>query len=197
MSKITLLDKVLESLRTWINNHHKMVTNIEDNILQKDFSSKIEEKIISIGISSFLVYIGLGITGLFGIATGGFLIAIVMFPIGWLLSKFINKKVFGNERKIEDTTDEEQTLLKTLQSIDEGYKTMGLQVRFKKLVVNFTNYPEQKTQLKYIVESLSLYDASSLALKYRYKHELIAKKYEKLVNQFDTIYANKKENKYV
>jgi len=182
MSKIFLLDKILDSLIDWIASHHKITTKIEDNILQRDSTDAIEEKLISIGLSSLLVYIGLGIAGLFGIATGGIFIAIVLFPVGWLLSKLINKKIFGTQREIEDTTDEEQTLLKALKNIDEQYKTMGLQIRFKKIIVNFTEYKKQ--------------NASPLALKYRLKHKLIAMQYKKQANKFDTIYAHKKGKRY-
>ena len=196
MSKILLLDKILNSLKEWIKNHHKIVTDIEDIILQRDSTDAIEEKLISIGLSSLLVYIGLGIAGLFGIATGGILIAIVLFPIGWIISKLINKKIFGTQRKIEDTTDEEQTLLIALQNIDEQYRTMGLQIRFKKLIVNFTEYKKQKDDLQTIANNLETYDASPLALKYRLKHKLITTKYKKQANKFDTIYAHKKGKRY-
>lgn len=196
MSKITLLDKVLKSLRDWITSHHKITTDIEDIILQRDSADKFEEKVISIGLSSFLVYIGTAVAGLFGIATGGFFVALVLFPIGWMISKLINKKLFGSERKIENISEEEQSLLKKLQDIDQEYKTMGLQIRFKKILVNFTEYKKHKIQLSEIVDELLVYDASILALKYRLKHKLIVKKYEKVANQFDTVYANKKGKRY-
>jgi hypothetical protein len=116
---------------------------------------------------------------------------LVLFPIGWAISKLINKKVFGDERKIEDTSEDEQTLLNSLKKIDEEYKTMGLQTRFKKIQVHFTAYPTYKKQLQSLKRDLSTYDASQLALKYRYKHKLIATEYIKLANQFDTLYAHK------
>ena len=196
MSKILLLDKILASLVSWTKEHHKMTTQIEDNILQRDFSSKFEEKIISIGLSSLLVYIGMGILGALGVATGGFLVAIILFPIGWGISKLINKKVFGDERKIEDTNEDEQTLLTSLNKIDEDYKTMGLQTKFKKIPVHFTAYPTYKKQLQSLKRDLLAYDASSLALKYKYQHKYIVKKYIKLANQFDTIYAHKQGERY-
>ena len=122
MSKFTMLDKILAALVSWTKEHHKITTKIEDNILQRDSSSKFEEKLISIGLSSLLVYIATGIAGLFGIVTSGFFIGLVLFPIGWAISKLINKKVFGDERKIEDTSEDEQTLLSSLKKIDEEYK---------------------------------------------------------------------------
>lgn len=196
MSKILLLDKVFNSLKEWTVSHHKITVDIENNILQRDNAGKFEEKIVSIGLSSLLVYIATAIAGLFGIATGGILISIVLFPIGWAISKLINKKLFGDERKIEDTSEEEQTLLKKLQNIDQEYKSMGLQIRFKKIAVGFTEYSKHRSQLKEITEKLLVYDASILALKYRLKHKLITKKYIKVLNQFDTVYAHKKGEKY-
>jgi len=196
MSKILLLDKLFGSLREWIETHHKISEDIENNILQKDNSDIFEEKIISIGLSSLLVYIGTAIAGLLGIATGGFLVGVVLFPIGWMISKLINKKLFGTERKIEDISDNEQSLLKKLQEIDQEYKTLGLQIRFKKILVGFTEYTQYRRQLKDIANDLILYDASKLAIKYRVKHKLIAKKYTKVANQFDAVYAHKKGRKY-
>ena len=196
MSKILLLDKVFNALREWTVSHHKITVDIENNILQRDNADKFEEKIVSIGLSSFLVYIATAIAGLFGIATGGILIAIVLFPIGWAISKLINKKIFGSERKIENTTNEEQSLLKIIKNIDEEYKIMGLQIRFKKIIVNFTDYKIHRESLKNIAQSLSTYDSSTLAIKYRLKHKLIATKYNKLTDQFDTAYANKKGKRY-
>lgn len=196
MSKILLLDRLFSSLKEWIATHHKITEDIENNILQKDNADVFEEKIVSIGLSSLLVYIGTTIAGLFGIATGGFLVALVLFPVGWIISKLINKKLFGSERKIEDISDDEQSLLKKLQNIDQEYKTIGLQIRFKKILVGFTDYTKYKRQLKYIANELILYDASQLAIKYRVKHKLITKKYIKVANQFDAIYTHSKGKKY-
>lgn len=173
-----------------------MTTKIEDNILQRDFNSKFEEKIISIGLSSFLVYIGSGIaTGVFGVKTGGFVAGTILFFIGLAISKIINKKIFGNERKIEDIKEDERDLLNFLKRVDDEYKTMGLQTRFKKISVHFIAYKDHKKKFQFIKEKLLDYDTSSFALKYRYKHKFITKQYIKLINQFDAIYAHKQGEK--
>jgi hypothetical protein len=185
-------DKILTNLRNWIEEHHKITTKIENNILQKDNSAKFEEKVMSIGISSFLVYIGTSLLGLFGVATGGIVVGVVLFAIGWFLSRFVNKKIFGVQRDIEDITTQEQQLLGILNDIDERYKIMSLQIRFKKIIANFTDYVLFKNNQKNLVRQLSNYDTSNLAYKYRFNHSLIAKKYEKLTIQFDKLYANKK-----
>jgi len=117
MSKISLLDKLLSQYKLWTIKLRNASQNIENNILQNDSSSKLEEKVISIGISSILVYIGTAVVGLFGVATGGAGV-IILFVIGWLLSKLINKKVFGSERKIENIRDDEKSLLSKLNELE-------------------------------------------------------------------------------
>jgi len=191
MSKILLLDKLLSQYKLWTVKLKNASLNIENNILQKDSSSKLEEKIISLGISSILVYIGSSIVGLFGVATGGFG-AIVLFIIGWLLSKFINKKIFGDERSIESIRDDEKLLLNTLVEIDNRHKGIRDTMNSANNSINFTNYPTLKRELNTLVNLLTTYDSSSLALKYKYKHLYVTNKYKAEVSRFDEIYAHKK-----
>ena len=70
MSKIVLLDTLLKDYRVWTLSLKNITQDIEDNILQKDSSKVIQEKMISIGISSVLVYIVTGVFGLFGLNFG-------------------------------------------------------------------------------------------------------------------------------
>lgn len=186
MSKITLLDSLLSQYKIWTLSLTNASKGIENNILQKDSSSKIEEKVISIGISSILVYIGSAVVGLFGIATGGIGV-IVLFVIGWLLSKLINKKIFGSERKIEDIRDDEKTLLDKLHKLEARHQEIRDGINSKSIIVNFTNYPNLKREFNEFIN----YDASGLALKYRYKHSYVTNKYKVQISKFDEIYANK------
>lgn len=190
MSKISLLDKLLSQYKLWTVKLRNASQNIENNILQNDSSSKIEEKVISIGISSILVYIGTAVVGLFGVATGGVGV-IILFVIGWLLSKLINKKVFGSERKIENIRDDEKSLLSKLSELEETHKKIRDEINNKGVVVNFTNYPNLKRELNELVNLLTTYDTSNLALKYRYKHSYVTNKYKVEVSKFDEIYAHR------
>jgi len=190
MSKINLLDKLLSQYKLWTIKLRNASQNIENNILQKDSSSKLEEKIISIGISSILVYIGTAVVGLFGIATGGVGI-IILFAIGWLLSKLINKKVFGSERDIENIRDDEKSLLNRLKELEETHKKIRDNINDKSILVNFTNYPNLKREFNELLNLLVAYDASSLALKYRYKHSYVTNKYKTEVSKFNEIYAHR------
>lgn len=191
MSKITLLDQLLSQYKIWTLKLANASNDIEDNILQKDSSSKIEEKVISIGISSILVYVGGAIVGLFGITTGGVGV-IVLFAIGWLLSRLINKKIFGSERKVEDIRDDEKVLLQKLHKIESIHKNIRNEMNNKSILVNFTNYPSLKREFNELVNLLINYNASSLALKYRYKHLYVTNKYKTQISKFNEIYAHKK-----
>ena len=190
MSKILILDKLLSQYKLWTIKLRNASQNIENNILQKDSSGKLEEKIISIGVSSIIVYIGSAIVGLFGIATGG-VVVIILFIIGWILSKFINKIVFGSERKIENIRDDEKFLLNKLTEIETTHKNIRAEINNENMFVNFTNYPNLKREFNELVNLLVTYDSSHLALKYRHKHSYVSNKYKLEVNRFNEIYAHK------
>ena len=186
MSKIQLLDELRSQYKIWTLKLRNASQGIENNILQNDSSSKLQEKIMSVGISSLLVYIGSAIVGLFGIATGGIGV-VVLFAIGWLLSRFINKKVFGSERKIENIRDDEKALLAKLKEIEVKHKNIRDEMNSKALIVSFVHYPNLKREFNETVNLLLTYNSSALALKYRYKHVLVVNKYKLQVNRFDVI----------
>ena len=189
MSKITLLDSLLKEYRKWTLKLKSASQSIEDNILQKDSSAVLEEKVVSIVISSVLVYIVVGIVGLFGISVGG-VWGVVVFAIGWLLSKAINKKVFGSERALESLKEDEKLLLEKLGRLNEKHEEIRKHPR--KTPVFFTDYPLLKREFGNMIDKLLTYDASNLPLKYRYRHAYLVKKYQNEVNTFHKIYANKK-----
>jgi hypothetical protein len=191
MSKIKLLDQLLTKYKIWTLKLKGVVEDVENNILQKDSSNKLQEKLVSIATSSILVFLVTSVIGLFGVALGGAWM-VVFFVIGWLLSRFINKIVFGSERKVEDLKDHEVQLLELLKSVQKSHESIRNNINNKTLVVNFTNYVELKKEFGKAVEALVDFDVSKLALKYRYKHPLIVKKYKVQVNRFEEIYANKK-----
>lgn len=191
MSKIALLDKLFKEYRVWTLKLRSASQNIDDNILQKDSSSKLEEKVISIIISSVLVYVVLGIIGLFGVSVAGAW-GIIVFAIGWILSKAINKKVFGTERTVESLKDDEKLLLEKIHLLKQRHEEIRDRLNSKTVAVFFTDYPSLRREFQEMTNRLLTYNASSLALKYRYKHAYLAKKYQNEVETFHKIYANKR-----
>lgn len=191
MAKINLLTQLIKQYKLWTLKLHSASINIQDNILQKDSSSKVQEKVISIAISSALVYIGAAIIGVFGVSIGG-VWSIVLFGIGWLLSKGINKKVFGDERKIETIADNERALFDKLNALEQKHTKIRDSINDKTLIIFFTDYTSLKREFNEMINRLLTYNPSHLALKYRYKHALLLKKYQQEVESFHNIYADKK-----
>jgi len=191
MYQISLINKLLSQYKLWTLKLHNASMAIENNILQKDTSDKLEEKILSIGIASLFVWIVMGIIGLFGVATGGFIIGVILFGIGWLLSKLVNKIVFGTPRKIENISDNEKLLLSTLKKVEQTHISIRDTINKGSIIINFTNYVALKKEFDSILNDLDNFKASHLALKYRYKHKIIASKYKIEVDKFHKIYAHK------
>lgn len=193
MSKIALLDRLLKDYKKWTLKLKSASQNIEDNILQKDSSSKLEEKIVSIFISSMLVYFATGVVGLFGISVAG-VCGLAVFAIGWLLSRLINKKVFGSERAVDSLKDDEKLLLEKLKQLYERHEEIRSRLNDKTMPVFFTNYSSLKREFNETIEKLLTYNTSSMALKYQSKHIYLVKKYQNEIDKFHKIYANKKGN---
>lgn len=191
MSKIQLLGKLLGQYKLWTLKLISSSKDIENNILQKGSGKDIEEKIMSIGIASITVYIGTGILSMFGVYTGGFIIGVVFFAIGLLLSKYINKKIFGEQREIDDLKEDEKTLLKDIERVNNTHKDIREKINNKTIIVNFIDYATLSNQFKDIVNHLHTYNTNHLAYKYRLNHKVVTTKYKKQIKRFDEIYAHK------
>ena len=140
-----------------------------------------------------LVYIVIGIIGLFGVSVAG-VWGIVVFAIGWLLSRGINKKVFGDERAVTSLKEDEIVLLEKLKELHKRHEEIRNHLNDKTTPVFFTGYVPLKREFLEMTNRLLTHNTSNLALKYRYKYAYLVKKYENEVAIFHTIYANKKGN---
>jgi len=191
MHQIDLINKLLSQYKLWTIKLCSAGINIENNILQKDESNPIEQKFFSIGIASLFVWIATGIIGLFGVATGGFLIGIILFVIGWLLSKVINKVIFGTPRKLENISTNEKDLLSTLQEIENKHILIRDDINSDLVVVHFKDYISLKKEFENVINELNNFNSIHLAYKYKLKHRYVTNKYKIEVKNFHKIYANK------
>lgn len=191
MSQILLLDKLLGQYKLWTVKLISTTKDIENNILQKGSGKNIEEKVASIIIASVLVYIVTGVLSLLGLYSGEFILGVVFFGMGLLLSKFLNKKIFGVERKIEELKDDEKTLLSEIERINEIHKEIRSKINDNSMVVNFCDYPTLLQEFQSIVSLLTNYNTSHLAYKYQLNHKIVVSKYNAQIRKFDAIYAHK------
>ncbi len=192
MSYLNIYDSKLDEYYLWVKKQEIILTVVEDNILQKDSSDAIQEKLLSIGFSSILVSIGTGIMSIFGLAflaVGG---GVVLFIIGLFLSKGINNKVFGKEREIEDISEEEKILLDYKNNLQNFFRPIKKKLTIKKLrhQVAFTNYLDIKNNITSFSEELQKFTPDNLAMKYRYRYNKSIQDYIIHASKFDKIYTN-------
>ncbi len=189
MYKLNLINKLLFQYKLWTLKLRSARVSIENNILQTDDSNLFEEKVASIVMSSLFVWIVTGIVGLFGVATGG--LGILLFAIGWILSKLLNKLLFGTPRKVENLSDSEKNLFSTLKEIESRHISIRNSMNNNTIQVNFSNYVSLKKEFEKIIFELNTFNTKHLAIKYKMKHKYVVSKYKIEVNKFHKIYAHK------
>lgn len=189
MYRLDLINRLLSQYKIWTVKLKSARVNIENNILQKDSTHLLEQKIMSITISSLFMWIVTGIVGLFGVATGG--LGIVLFIVGWILSKFVNKVLFGNPRKFEDISESEKELLLALKRVEDRHRSIRDSINNGSIVVNFSDYASLKKEFENMLFDLNNFNTRYLAIKYKFKHKYVVSKYKVEVNNFHKIYAHK------
>jgi len=189
MYQLDLINRLLSQYKIWTVKLKNARVSIENNILQTDNTNLLEQKIMSITISSLFVWIVTAIVGLFGVATGG--LGIVLFIVGWLLSKLVNKVLFGNPRKFEDISENEKELFFALKKVENRHISIRDSINNHSIVVNFSDYTSLKKEFENILFDLNNFNTRYLAIKYKLKHKYVVSKYKIEVNKFHKIYAHK------
>jgi len=189
MYQFNLINQLLKEYKLWTLKLNSSTKRIENTILQKDTTNALEEKVMSIGISYIFMWIVSSIIGLF--IPSAFIISAVLFIIGWLLSRIINKKVFGTPRKKEDLSQHELDLFSDLEKIFNTHKSIRDDINKNKVLVQFKDYTKLNRQFKDITYSLNTFNTSKLAYKYKTKFLFVVSAYKKEIKKFDAIYAHK------
>lgn len=196
MSRLHLLDELKKRYKLWTIHLERSTVAIRNNILQTGSGKDIEERLASFVMASLTVYVGTFAIGLFGVYVGGFFGGLVLFAIGWSLSKLFNKHFFGNERKQSDLKEDEIELLNYLDSLVLSHQKIRGHINSEPSLIFFTDYPNLRRAFIKALRYLEHYNTKHLAYKYRMKHFMIVKKYASDVRTFDAIYANKKGNNH-
>jgi hypothetical protein len=194
MAYLTLYNQKINEYSQWINALESHLNTVEENILQKDKTDFVTEKIVSVAFSFFSVTAGTSFVALFGIATGGIGI-VFLIGFGWLVSNVFNRKVFGTEKQIEDLNNESEYLLDEKQVMLNLFKPIKTKLKLNKYKkeVAFTHYKELLTKLERFKEVLQGYNAKQLAYKYRNRHSKAIKQNILLIHHFDNVYCSKKK----
>jgi hypothetical protein len=194
MAYLTLYNQKINEYSQWINALESHLNTVEENILQKDKTDFVVEKIVSVAFSYFSVTAGTSIVALFGIATGG-IGFVLLIGFGWLVSNVFNRKVFGTEKQIKDLNNESECLLDEKQVMLNLFKPIKTKLKLNKYKkeVAFTQYKELLTKLERFKKVLQDYNAKQLAYKYRNRHGKAIKQNILLIHHFDNVYCSKKK----
>ena len=193
MAYFTRYEKAITDYSQWINTLNESLYRVEQSILQNDTSDSILEKIMSISISVVSVSIGSGVIALLGFSSAGFIGVIICFAIGLLLSKGVNKKVFGTVRTLEDINEQEQSLIFNKNVLVEHFRPISKKLKISKTRrdVAFTRYHEIHELLSRFSQQMKSHNSNNLAYKYRRRHSENIQKSIQLVSKFNCIYAPK------
>jgi hypothetical protein len=181
--ELEILRSKQQSTKQFINSALKHCKKIEGTILQNDTSTQIEEKLVSIGIASLFMWL----VGLLLSLTGfGFL----LFLIGFVLSKVINAKIYGNTRPEGTLNDEEKQLIEFMHSYMKQLKSLRMKVGLasKRNHVLFLEYPKHKTELANLTHEVKVLDIKHLSIKYRTVYSRLLNTQDNLITQLDHAY---------
>jgi hypothetical protein len=199
MAKIELLNTLTTQLKDWADSMEYSSHRLEETLLQNDNADKVEEKLVSIGISAFLVCIASLVIGLFVSIAAGVVTGIISFVAGLVLSRIVNKKLFGNVRTVEQLTTEEVGLIEASKALNQSFSKLHKQLKVMALgsvkiksPILFTRYPVYRDRILRVQLLISNHSAENLSFKYRKRYNSLAKKYASILREFDRIYANAK-----
>mgnify|MGYP006122721709 CR=1 FL=1 len=198
MAKIELLGVLTSQVKDWIDGLEYRTHQLEEIFLQNDSADKVEEKIVSVGISSAFVFIATSLLGFIGLSIAtGLIGGIIFFVIGLLFSKVVNRKLFGSIRSVEQLNSEEIALLEASKEAYEDFsklhkklKVMAVAPSKVKSLFLFTGYPVSRNRIVRVQMLIDNHLPGNLSFKYRTRYNSFAKKYNSILREFDGIYSH-------
>lgn len=166
-----------------------LLESVEQNLLQNDSRDQVEEKLMSLG-GSFVVMMGVStLIGLFGIATGG-LGFVVLFFLGFGVSKSLGRYWFGKPREKENLKPVEQELLKQRDELLKTCKQRMILTKVKKESFACSYYPQRLEELDGFTRELQGFSTDHLAYKYRFRQNELKKDWLVASQQLKKILAH-------
>lgn len=166
-----------------------LLESLDQNLLQNDTSDQVEEKLVSLG-GSFIVMMGVStVLGLFGIATGG-LGWVVLFLMGFVVTKGLGRYWFGKPREKASLTPVEHQLLHQRDQLLKTCKQRLMRTKVKKEPFACSYYPNRMEELEAFGHHLQNFSAEHLAYKYRFRQNSLKKDWLVACQQLKKILAH-------
>jgi len=189
--QLSALQERLQDLDGWYKKYLSLSDRYEACILQTSSRDALLEKGVSIAFSFFIMFIVSSILSLLG-GPAGFLVSLILFAIGWGISKLINLKLFGKERSYENLTEDEQAFLDQLESLKKSIKSNYLRTKLRKDNIYFGYFVRSRTELEEFHDLVSNLSTGKLAIKYRMEFESLRGKNGIMKKRFIEIYGGRK-----
>ncbi len=152
----------------------KLMGKIETTLLQNDQNDQVEEKITSILIALGFMTVVSAVLGWLGLP-GGFLVGLVFFAIGLVLSRLINRRIFGTPRQESQLQPAETAILERIRSMKATLGPTQTRLSLRREPVLFAYYALRSRGLKELYVHLENHNPTDLAWKYQHRYQGHAK----------------------
>lgn len=180
---LQIIDRKQQLTKDFLKTSIKYCMQFESTLLQNDKSTIVEEKIASIGIA----FVFMWLAGLLLTFTGA---GIVLFLAGYVLSRIINAKIYGQERSLKMLNDEERNVLEQVDVYARRMRALKVIVSLtsQRNKVLFIDYPKHKSDLVIITDEIKQLDPQHLSIKYRSIYARLVASEGHLLNNLDQAY---------
>jgi hypothetical protein len=193
MESIALYQKrkieLLKSLMTIKNSFNE----IEDILLQKGANIGVEEKVVSIGFALIVTLSISALLGVFGVE--GLIVSLVLFAVGFVISRIFAKKVYGKPRDEKHLNDLEKQLLHQVTQTMQQIKNLQEQIKNQSELIVFADYQQKIQPMMQLNGQLFSHDTGNLSWRYRKYFTSMREHYQQTLAQLINCYAPEKRKK--
>jgi hypothetical protein len=190
MERIDLFEKRRKQLLKSLVTSKSKFSEIEDILLQRGAEIGVEEKVVSIGFALIITLTISSLLALFGVA--GFIVSLVLFGLGFVISRVFAKKVYGKPRKDSDLSPSERKLLIQATKARDQLGLLQAQINQQSELMIFGRYQQKLKPLRLLSEELRAHDKSNLAWRYQKHFSRMQETYQQHLSTLTDCYAPKK-----
>jgi len=190
MERIDLFEKRRKQLLKNLVKNKTKFNEIEDILLQRGAEIGVEEKVVSIGFALIITLTISSLLGMFGVA--GFAVSLVLFALGFVISRVFAKKVYGKPRKDSDLSPSERKLLIQATKARDQLGLLQAQINQQSELIIFGRYQQKLKPLRLLSEELMAHDKSNLAWRYQKHFSRMQLAYQKHLSALTDCYAPQK-----
>jgi sensor histidine kinase YesM len=190
MERIALYQKRRIELLKALMAIKSSFNELEDVLLQKGANIGVEEKVVSIGFALMVTLSISALLGLFGVE--GFIVSLVLFAIGFVISRIFATKVYGKPREESQLNNFERGLLNQVSQTTQEINTLQEQIKNQAELIVFADYQRKMLPMMQLKGQVLRHDMSNLSWRYQKHFARLQEQYQLTLAQLINCYAPKK-----